>query len=121
MYVWLVSYLMIRGLEESTISITLYAIAMGLHFCSIDHQLYREYTEIYSRIGRYLLAIAALLGWFIGFMFDLPKPLIITLLGFISGGIIVNTLIAELPQDQEEKFLPFLLGGIGYSLLLLFI
>jgi len=120
-YVWLVTYLMMRGLEEATLSITLYAIAMGLHFFSIDHELYREHRAIYSNYGRYILAFAALLGWSVGFFVELPKPIIITLLGVISGGIIVNSMVAELPRDQTGKFIPFLFGGIFYSVLLLFL
>lgn len=120
-YVWLVTYLMIRGISEEPISITLYAIAMGLHFCSIDHELYREHATIYTRYGKYILAIAALLGWAIGFFIELPKPIIITLLGVISGGIITNSMVAELPRNQTGKFIPFLFGGIFYSVLLLFL
>ncbi len=120
-YVWLVTYLMLRGIGEELTSITLYAIAMGLHFCSIDHELYREHATIYSSYGRYILAIAALLGWAVGFFVELPKPIIITLLGVISGGIIVNSMLTELPRDQAGKFIPFLFGGIFYSALLLFL
>lgn len=120
-YVWLISYLMIRGLDEAALPIILYAIAMGLHFFSIDHELYREHATIYSRYGRYILAVAALLGWSVGFFVELPKPMIITLLGVISGGIIVNSMVAELPSDKVGKFLPFLFGGLFYSVLLLFL
>jgi hypothetical protein len=118
-YVWLITYLMMRGITEEPISITLYVIAMGLHFCSMEHELYHEHATIYMRYGRYILAIAALLGWAIGFFIELPKPIIITLLGVLSGGIIVNSMVTELPRDRTGKFLPFLFGGVFYSILLL--
>lgn len=120
-YVWLVSYLMVRGVREEPVSITLYAVAMGLHFCSVEHELYQEHAAIYLHYGRYILAFAALFGWIVAFFIELPKPIIITLLGLISGGIIVNSMVAELPRDRTGKFLPFLAGGVFYSVLLLFL
>jgi len=44
----------------------------------------------FDRAGRYVLAIAPLAGWIIGIAMDLPKSMVITLLGFISGAIIMN-------------------------------
>ena len=60
-----------------------------------------------------------LMSWSVGFFVELPKPIIITLLGVISGGIIVNSMVAELSSDKAGRFLPFLFGGIFYSVLLL--
>jgi hypothetical protein len=65
------------------------------------------------------LAIAPLAGWIIGIAMELPKSMVITLLGFISGAIIMNTLIMELPREKEGKFWPFLVGGILYAAILI--
>jgi hypothetical protein len=46
---------------------------------------------------------------------------IIPLLGFVSGAVIMNSMIMELPSEKEGKFIPFLLGGIVYAWLLLMI
>jgi len=73
----------------------------------------------FDRAGRYVLAIAPLAGWIIGIAMDLPKSMVITLLGFISGAIIMNTLIMELPREKEGKFWPFLVGGILYAAILI--
>ena len=120
-YVWLVSYLMIRSIEEETVPIALYAVAMGFHFLLVEHSLRHEHTTLFDRAGRYVLGLAPLAGWIIGVAVDLPKSLVITLLGIISGAIIMNTLIMELPKEKEGKFWPFLLGGGLYGAILLFL
>ena len=50
---------------------------------------------------------------------ELLRAMIITLLSLISGGIVVNSMITELPRDKTGKFLSFLFGGVFYSILLL--
>ena len=118
-YVWLVSYLMVRSIEEETVPIALYAVAMAFHFLLIEHSLRNEHASLFDRTGRYVLAIAPLAGWIMGVAMDLPKSMVITLLGVVSGSIIMNTLIMELPKEKEGKFWPFLLGGILYGAILL--
>jgi hypothetical protein len=97
----------------------LYAVAMGFHFLLLEHSLRREHKSTFDRAGRYVLAIAPLAGWIMGVAMDLPKSVVITLLGIISGAIIMNTLIMELPKEKEGKFWPFLVGGILYGAILL--
>jgi hypothetical protein len=41
------------------------------------------------------------------------------LLAFVSGAVIMNSLIMELPEGKDGRFLPFVAGGILYALLLL--
>ncbi|MFX0203172.1 MAG: hypothetical protein ACFFCW_44270 [Candidatus Hodarchaeota archaeon] len=118
-YGWLVSYLMVRNIEEEVVPIGLYAVAMGFHFLLLEHSLRHEHVSLFDRAGRYVLAIAPLTGWIMGILTDLPKPMVITLLGFISGAIIMNTLIMELPKEKEGKFWPFLTGGVLYAAILL--
>jgi hypothetical protein len=118
-YAWLVSYLMVHHVEEEPVPIALYAVAMGFHFLLSEHSLRHEHASLFDRTGRYVLAIAPLAGWVMGILLDLPKSMIITLLGVVSGAIIMNTLIMELPKEKEGKFWPFLTGGILYAAILL--
>jgi hypothetical protein len=118
-YVWLVSYLMVRSIKEETVPIALYAVAMGFHFLLLEHSLRHEHASTFNRAGRYVLAIAPLTGWIMGVAMDFPKTIVITLLGIISGAVIMNTLIMELPKDKEGRFGPFLLGGVLYGAILL--
>jgi hypothetical protein len=45
--------------------------------------------------------------------------LVPTLLGFIGGGVVINSLRAELPDKGEGRALPFVIGALGYAILLL--
>jgi len=56
MYAWLVAYLIVRSISDRPLPILLYALAMGLHFLSVDHSLGREHGDLYSRPGRQILA-----------------------------------------------------------------
>ena len=118
-YVWLVSYLMVRSLEEGTVPLAFYAIAMAFHFLLLEHSLRNEHASSFDRTGKYVIALASLAGWAIGMAMDLPKTMVITLLGFISGAIIMNTLIMELPREKEGRFWPFAIGAILYTAILL--
>jgi hypothetical protein len=114
-YAAMVSYLMARGIGLVKASIVLYAVAMGLHFLSVDHSLLREHPRRYLRFGRYILAAAVLAGWACGSLVVVPAPLVCTLMGLVSGGVIMNSMIMELPREREGKFWPFVLGAVLYA------
>jgi hypothetical protein len=118
-YVWLMAYLLVNHFGGSLISIELYAVALAFHFLSLDHSLRHEHGDAYERIGRYVLAGMALLGWGMGLLFALPDQVLALLVAFISGAIIMNSLIMELPAEKDGRFLPFMTGGLVYGLILL--
>ena len=118
-YGWLVSYAMVRGPNRTFVFIALYALAMGLHFLSIERSLAEEHEELYHRPGRQILAGAVLAGWACGALFDLPRPVILTAAGFIAGSVIMNSMVAELPGSRNGRFWPFALGAACYTGLIL--
>lgn len=118
-YVWLMSYLLVNSLEEAGYSIYLYGSAIALHFLTVDHALRHEYGDIYDSKGRFLLAGMAIFGWITGVFFAWPPYVLAPLVAFTSGGIIVNSMLGELSHDQDGRFVPFLLGGLIYGLVLL--
>lgn len=118
-YVWLVSYLGVRGIEENAGDLTLYAVALGCHFLATDHALRREYGQAYDRRGRFVLAAAALAGWGVGALLEMPAPFVITLLGFVSGGVIMNSMLGEVPPERDGRFWSFAAGCVVYAGILL--
>lgn len=118
-YVWLMAYLLVNHFGSSLVSIELYAIALAFHFLSLDNSLRHEHGDAYERIGRYVLAGMTLLGWGVGLLFALPGHILALLVAFISGAIIMNSLIMELPSGQAGRFLSFMAGGLVYGLILL--
>jgi hypothetical protein len=111
--------LLVRTLEDGESSLLVYAIAMGLHFLLCTHSLREEHGIGYDRVGRWLLAACAAGGWFCGLFLDLPKSIIVILFGIVAGGVLVNTMLMELPRHQQGKFLPFLIGAGFYTALLI--
>ena len=118
-YVWLMAYLLVNHFGDSLVSIELYAVALAFHFLSLDHSLRHEHGDAYERIGRYVLAGMALLGWGMGLLFALPGHILALLVAFISGAIIMNSLIMELPAGKDGRFWAFMTGGLMYGLILL--
>jgi hypothetical protein len=118
-YVGLMAYLLVHGLEGSTVSTALYAVPISFHFLSADHSLRSEHGAAYDRIGRPLLAGMSLLGWGVGLLVALPPYVLALLVAFISGAIIMNNSIMELPSEKDGRFVPFILGGLIYGAILL--
>jgi hypothetical protein len=118
-YAGLMSYLLVRDLEPSESGTALYAVAFGLHFLAVGHSLQQEHGAAYERTGRWLLAAACLLGWGLGVAIELPRFVVALLVAFISGAVIVNAAVMELPSEKDGRFWPFLLGGLLYAAVLL--
>ena len=118
-YVWLASYLLLHGLEESPANTLFYAIALGVHFLTVEHSLHTEHGAAYERIGRFVLAGMAIAGWLAGIVFALPPGIIALLVAFVSGAVVMNSAIMELPTEKDGRFFPFLAGALIYGVILL--
>jgi hypothetical protein len=118
-YVFLMSYLLIHGLADNGASAGLNAVAISFHFLALDHALHSEHGERYRNVGRYLLAGAACSGWATAVLLALPPLVLPLLVAFISGAIMMNSMIMELPNRKEGRFLAFAAGGVVYGLLLI--
>jgi hypothetical protein len=118
LYNALIGYLLVhpdvRGLDATL----LYFVAMAMHFVTNDFGLRDHHKDRYDRVGRWLLAGGVLAGWLVGVLANLPDPAIALLFAFLAGGVVLNVLKEELPQDRQSRFLPFLVGAVGYSGLL---
>lgn len=118
-YVALVSYSRITEVEHAEVSALLFAVAMGTHFIALDHALERDLGALYRRRGRFVLAGASLVGWAVGATGAIKPSAMLLLFGFVSGAVIANSLIEELPDAREARLGPFVAGSILYALILL--
>ena len=121
LYTGLISYLMVRGIEETPVPILVYGIAMSLHFLSTGRSLHHEHGSLYDSCVRWVLAGAALAGWGCGVLVQFPKPAVITVLGLVSGGVVMNSMIVELPGEKDGRFPAFCFGAAAYTALLFFV
>jgi len=60
-----------------------------------------------------------LLGWAAGALVMLPEGMVGALLAFIAGGVVLNVLKEELPEERKSRLWAFVIGAAAYSALLL--
>jgi hypothetical protein len=92
---------------------------MGLHFVVNDFGLRENHKHAYQKLGRWILAAAIIFGWAIGLKSELSPAAIALLFAFLAGGIILNVLKEELPEERQSRFWAFALGAGIYTVLLL--
>ncbi len=115
----LIGYLLVHREEADLRGLVIYAIAMSLHFVVNDQGLREQHGEDYHRYGRWLLAAAPVLGYLIGISSEISAPLLSSLFAFLAGGVILNVLKEELPEERESRFWAFAGGAALYAALLL--
>jgi len=116
----LVGYLLLHREDPGPGPLALFAFAMGVHFVVNDYGLRHDHKGAYDRVGRWVLAAAVLAGWAVGLSFEVSKAALAVLFAFLAGGVIMNVLKEELPEEQESRFWAFALGAAIYSVILLF-
>ena len=117
----IIGYLLVQEEFNTVLGMLFYFVALGVHFLINDWSLRKDHQHIYDQYGRVLLTVAILLGWLIGALTELNELLLSILQAFIAGGVILNVMKEELPQEQESSIGSFLFGSFGYSLLLIFL
>ena len=119
LYNALIGYLLMHREEPGLVSLLVYAIAMSLHFLVNDYSMWDDHKRAYDRIGRWILAAAVICGWVIGTQTEISQAFTATLFAFLAGGVVLNVLKEELPQERESRFWTFAVGAIGYTGMLL--
>ncbi len=121
LYNGVIGYLMVREEFNGAIGMTLFFIALGVHFVTNDKGLREAHKGEYDRYGRWLLAAAIAVGWGIGFIASVHELVIAFLTALLAGGIILNVLKEELPEERESSLGAFVMGLVAYSALLLLV
>ena len=119
LYNTLIGYLMLHREEPGVGSLALFAFAMGVHFVVNDFGLREDHKGAYERAGRWVLAAAVFAGWVVGLLFEVSEAALAVLFAFLAGGVVMNVLKEELPEERESRFWAFVLGANLYSAVLL--
>jgi len=117
----LIGYLLLHRESPGWVSLFTFAIAMALHFLVNDFGLRQDHKKSYDHTGRWILAAAIIVGWVIGSVTEIHEAAIAVLFAFLAGGVILNVLKEELPEERQSRFWAFALGAVGYAALLIVI
>ena len=120
LYNALIGYLLVYR-ESSLHELVLYSLAMAFHFLVNDYGLVVRHREVYLHKGRWVLALAVLVGWGVGLWVEVEEAATSMLFAFLAGGVVLNVLKEELPEERQSRLWPFVLGAALYSSLLLLI
>jgi hypothetical protein len=115
----LIGYLLVHREEQGVRALLLFSVAMALHFLVNDFGLREDHRASYRRLGRWLLAAAVLVGWLVGLSTEISEHATGALFAFLAGGVVLNVLKEELPEERRSRFSAFALGVAAYTLLLM--
>lgn len=115
----LIGYLLLDRDEPGLFALLSYAVAMAMHFVVADQGLRQQFHPAYDRQGRWLLAVAPMVGWALGVWVDVAPLAVSALFAFLAGGIVLNVLKEELPERRHAHFFAFALGAGIYAAVLL--
>lgn len=119
LYNALIGYILFQREEGPVQELVLFSIAMALHFIVNDFGLWEHHRERYQQKGRWVLVVALIVGWGIGYLVQLSHTLVVMVLAFVGGGVVLNVLKEELPEERKSRFWAFALGAGLYAVLLL--
>lgn len=115
----LVGSLLVERGEDDAGALWTFSLAMALHFLVNDFGLREHHRGVYERLGRWVLAGAVLAGWALGRWAHPPEEARAVALAVLSGGVVLNVLKEELPEERQSRFGAFALGVAGYAAVLL--
>ncbi len=97
----------------------LFFIPIGLHFFIIDEHLREHHQLLFDKSGRWYLIGAIIFGSAIGQLGQLNEAAIAIIWSFLAGSIILNVLKHELPDQQNNCFVSFVIGNLLFITLLI--
>jgi len=118
-YSSLIAYLVVHNTWQDVPSLALYTLAMAFHLLLVDHSLSPGVRGAYETQGRWILALAVFVGWCAGMVSSIPEQWLARIIGFVCGGVIMNTLVVELPEGRGGRFWPFVFAAVAYTLVLI--
>jgi len=101
----------------SALRIAAFAAYSGLIAYLLIHNVWKNVS--YEGRWRWMLALAVLVGWSVGIVTSIPEQWLLRIIGFVSGGVIMNTIVVELPEGRGGCFWLFVFSAAAYSAVLI--
>lgn len=117
LYNAIVGYLLLYRESDGVGGLLAFTLALALHFAANDYMMRQDHRHLYRAYGRWLLGAAVLAGTVLAALADLGEPVVVAMEAFLGGGIILNVLKEELPEERKSRFLPFALGAAVFAAL----
>ena len=114
----IIGYLVVHREEETTRTLVFFTLALGLHFLVNDHALREHHRDAYHELGRWLIVAALAAGWLVGELTDISDAALAVMSGFLAGGVILNVMKEELPEERQSSFAAFVAAAAGYTCVL---
>ena len=118
-YAFIIGYMLAEQCTHGGGSGFGFALAMAAHFVGLDHFYRHRYPRLYDAGLRYALAGALYAGWVFGAIGELSGPVYALLFTFLAGGIMIITVVFELPRVKSwRQYGGFCAGAIVFSALI---
>lgn len=118
LYNILIGYLLVDLSGDNFADYLIYFIVFSFHFIANNRMLHLTHEELYTNIGRWILAAAVFIGWLIYNLTETSELNIAFFSAFLTGGIILNILNDELPVEKNSSFPSFVAGLVLIAVLL---
>lgn len=115
----LVGFLLVHREDPTRFALLWYVAAMGLHFVVNDFGLRDHHKHRYRSRGRWILGSATMVGWGAGMTLSSGPVVTSILFAFLAGGVVLNVLKEELPEERKSRFWAFALGVVLFATILL--
>lgn len=118
LYNVLIGYLLTDLSGERISDYVIYFVVFSFHFIANNRVLQLTHEDLYTNIGRWVLAISVLIGWLLYHLTETNELTIAFFSAFLTGGIILNILDDELPAEKNSSYPSFIAGLIFITVLL---
>ncbi len=118
----LIIYTLPGHFKDFFVLVLIYVLTMGLHLLSRNYGLYKKHGNQFKIIGSIVLAISLFCGLAMSVFIDPEFDELLTdiLTAFLTGFILFNVFVEELPEPKTSTFMWFLAGISSYLILLEF-
>ncbi|HRE42139.1 MAG TPA: hypothetical protein PLG90_12495 [Ignavibacteria bacterium] len=118
---FLIAYIIADENFSGTSQRLLFWFAMFTHLLIVDYNSFEYHRYLYNKYTRWVFSAAIISGWFVGVLFNVHHAVMLIMFAFLSGGIILNIIREEIPEQRQSNYIGFLTGAIVYSIILIFI
>ena len=120
-YTALIVFVIPGEAREDALLVTVGSVAIGLHLIYKDYVLRTRHPEEYELKGRYLLALAPVVGWLAHFVVQPPEHFFDFFVAILAGFLMQNVFREELPKHEGLRLGWLVIGAAGYALLVVLV